>query len=536
MSTNRYARMRERIDQLRRQGIELWHRLSRKQKWLLGATVLFLVAAAGLSVALVAQPEYVPLYTENLTQEELGQIKAQLEKMGVSYRITPGGHSIEVPRTERDRVLLDLAAQGLPKSAAIRYDTFLDKLPFGVTDRQFDVLERDAIQGEIETLLENGVDWIQKARVMITLPKERLWVGEDEQQATASVVLTLEPGYQPSPDRVRALYHLVSRSVPNLPVENIVITDQYGRLLEYPEALDAEGTIAALDQEKIRQQLEKNLQSKLQSLLGTVFGHEKVVVSVVAKVNFDRVQETRQLVEPPAGRDEGLVVSEEHVAESASGEGATPGGVAGTGNTDIPGYPGVTGSGNQTYERTEDRVNREFNRIKQEIARSPYAIDDVAITVGIEPPDPLNPNSLSPETQQQVRDMLRGVVRAVLGGAEGRQLSDAELDSRITVMPYPLQGKVTAEEESDWRDFLWYGLGAAAVVAAGAATYTIVRRRRNAPEAEVATDLPVVHDVPAAAEHDVPPAEGVLSQSIEQLARERPEEFVKLLRAWLSEE
>nr|MBO2470098.1 flagellar M-ring protein FliF [Bacillota bacterium] len=296
MSTNRYARMRERIDQLRRQGIELWHRLSRKQKWLLGATVLFLVAAAGLSVALVAQPEYVPLYTENLTQEELGQIKAQLEKMGVSYRITPGGHSIEVPRTERDRVLLDLAAQGLPKSAAIRYDTFLDKLPFGVTDRQFDVLERDAIQGEIETLLENGVDWIQKARVMITLPKERLWVGEDEQQATASVVLTLEPGYQPSPDRVRALYHLVSRSVPNLPVENIVITDQYGRLLEYPEALDAEGTIAALDQEKIRQQLEKNLQSKLQSLLGTVFGHEKVVVSVVAKVNFDRVQETRQLV------------------------------------------------------------------------------------------------------------------------------------------------------------------------------------------------------------------------------------------------
>ncbi|WP_172673550.1 hypothetical protein [Calditerricola satsumensis] len=120
------------------------------------------MASAAMSVALVAQPEYVPLYTENLSQEELGQIKAQLEKMGVPYRITAGGHSIEVPRTERDRVLLDLAAQGLPHSASIRYDTFLDKLPFGVTDRQFDVLERDAIQGEIESLLENGVDWIQK--------------------------------------------------------------------------------------------------------------------------------------------------------------------------------------------------------------------------------------------------------------------------------------------------------------------------------------------------------------------------------------
>ena len=141
-----------------------------------------------------------------------------------------------------------------------------------------------------------------------------MWVGEEQEEASASVVLTIEPGYQPSPDRVRALYHLVSRSVPNLPVENIVITDQYGRLLEYPNAPDAEGAIAALDQEKIRQQVEKHLQNKLQSLLGTVFGHDNVVVSVVAKVNFDRVQETRQLVEPPAGRDEGLVVSEEHVA------------------------------------------------------------------------------------------------------------------------------------------------------------------------------------------------------------------------------
>ncbi|WP_308423721.1 flagellar basal-body MS-ring/collar protein FliF [Calditerricola satsumensis] len=534
MSTDQYARMRERIERIRRQGIALWQRLSRKQKVLLGATVFFVVASAAMSVALVAQPEYVPLYTENLSQEELGQIKAQLEKMGVPYRITAGGHSIEVPRTERDRVLLDLAAQGLPHSASIRYDTFLDKLPFGVTDRQFDVLERDAIQGEIESLLENGVDWIQKARVMITLPKERMWVGEEQQEASASVVLTIEPGYQPSPDRVRALYHLVSRSVPNLPVENIVITDQYGRLLEYPNAPDADSATAALDQEKIRQQIEKHLQSKLQSLLGTVFGHDRVVVSVVAKVNFDRVQETRQLVEPPAGRDEGLVVSEEHVAESASGEGAVPGGIAGTGSTDIPSYPGVTGSGNQSYERTEDRVNREFNRIKQEIARSPYAIEDVAISVGIEPPDPANPNSLSPETQQQVRDMLRGVVRAVLGGTEGRQLTDAEIDSRITVMPSPLQGKVTAEEESGWRDVLWYGLGAAAVAAAGAATYTIVRRRRNAPAPDVPVDLPVVRDLPA--DQEPQPEENAPFHRVEQLARERPEEFVKLLRAWLSEE
>ncbi|HEY8342573.1 MAG TPA: hypothetical protein VIK75_06190, partial [Calditerricola sp.] len=145
-----------------------------------------------------------------------------------------------------------------------------------------------------------------------------------------------------------------------------------------------------------------------------------------------------------------------------------------------------------------------------------------------------NPNSLAPETQQQVRDMLRGVVRAVLGGTEGRQLTDAEIDSRITVMPSPLQGKVTAEEGSNWRDVLWYGLGAAAVAAAGAVTYTIVRRRRNAPAAEIPADLPVVRDLPA--EQEPKSVEEAPYHRVEQLARERPEEFVKLLRAWLSEE
>lgn len=130
--------------------------------------------------------------------------------------------------------------------------------------------------------------------------------------------------------------------------------------------------------------------------------------------------------------------------------------------------------------------------------------------------------------------MLRGVVRAVLGGSEGRQLTDAEIDSRITVMPSPFQGKVTAEEESGWRDVLWYGLGAAAVAAAGAATYTIVRRRRNAPAPDVPADLPVVRDLPA--DQEPQPEENAPFHRVEQLARERPEEFVKLLRAWLSEE
>ncbi|WP_218185426.1 hypothetical protein, partial [Calditerricola satsumensis] len=45
---------------------------------------------------------------------------------------------------------------------------------------------------------------------------------------------------------------------------------------------------------------------------------------------------------------------------------------------------------------------------------------------------------------------------------------------------------------------------------------------------------PVVRDLPA--DQEPQPEENAPFHRVEQLARERPEEFVKLLRAWLSEE
>ena len=64
------------------------------------------------------------------------------------------------------------------------------------------------------------------AKVMITLPETGIFVTDQAEAASASIVLNTKPGYEFEQDQIKALYQLVSKSVPNLPTDNIVITNQ----------------------------------------------------------------------------------------------------------------------------------------------------------------------------------------------------------------------------------------------------------------------------------------------------------------------
>ena len=48
---------------------------------------------------------------------------------------------------------------------------------------------------------------------------------------------------------------------------------------------------------------------------------------------------------------------------------------------------------NGDYEKIEDTINYEVNRIRKEIVESPYKIRDFGIQVMVEPPEAENPNS-----------------------------------------------------------------------------------------------------------------------------------------------
>jgi flagellar M-ring protein FliF len=527
--------MNERIQQWREKMMTFSSRFSKKQKMIVGAITAFLIISATLAIYIASRPNYVPLFSGNLTETDVAQIKTELDAMGYTGKYKLEGNNVLVPEKDKYNLAADLTAKGVPKGEGVRLDIFSQNIGMGITDRQFDVVERDAMQNQLADLLKT-VDGVRNAKVILTMPEESVFVRENDSKATASIVVDVEPGKQLTQPQINALYNLVSKSVPNLPKENIVIMNQYSEMLEMNEE---EGNVFALDQyekqRKIKKDIESDIQKNLQNMLGTILGRDKVFVYTYVKLNFDKTQREEQLVEPvDKENNEGIIISAEKIQETYSGKGASAGGTAGTGETQIPGYPGAAGGGDNQYEKIQDRVNREVNRIKQNIVGQPYKIEDITINVGVEPPIPNNPASLTPEVQANIRQVIGNVVRASLS-SQGTEFTQQQIDQRITVFAQAFNGKQTAlTPETNWTPII-IGSVVGLLLIAGAA-FIIIRKRKNKQATEIETvteqkpfEIPELQY--AEDGEDV-----IVRKQLEKLASDRPEEFVNLLRTWLADE
>jgi flagellar M-ring protein FliF len=507
-----------------------WKARSFKQKGLIIGTFLFLVIALSTFIFLTSRPQYVPLYTGQLTQREVGDIKAELDKQGkTNYKISDNGTMLLVPRKDAPDLIVSLASKGYPKDNKINYDIFGQNLSFGATDRQYNILEREAMQNQVADVLTH-VDGIKNTEVILTLPEDSVFVRQDQvQKASASVMVEVEPGTQLKPQQIRALYTLVSRSVPNLPVENITIMNQYSETLALQETDNGDQTLDQYTkQQNIQQNIQRDIQQNLQSLLGTVLGTNKVYVQTFVKMNFDKVKTEEKLVKP-VDKNKGIAVSSDETTKSSTGTGTSPGGVVGSGSTDVPGYSSSNSSGDSTYDESHNTINYEVNRINNEIIKSPYQIDDITINVGVEP-NSTTSNSLPKATQDSIRNIVSNTVRTALGHPN---LTQKEVDQRITIFPHMFATN-TSKNRNSTTNWLFIGGAVAAGMLLIGGLIWLLKRRREQSQSDLQQDTffsPPIEEPDYFAEQDM----GVDSQ-LKKLLAQRPEDFSNIVRTWLHEE
>lgn len=522
------------IEQIKHTGekfSDYWKTRSRNQKVLFIGTFLFLIAALSTFIYFSSRTEYVPLYNGQLTQREVGDIKAELDKQGqTDYKISENGTMILVPKKAASDLVVDLASKGYPKDNKINYEIFGENLSFGATDKQYDILEREAMQNQMADILTR-VDGIKNAEVILTLPEESVFIKQDQDQtASASVMVEVEPGVQLNSQQIRALYTLVSRSVPKLPLENITIMNQYSETLALKDANNEDQTVDKYEeQRKIQQNLERDIQQSLQGMLGTILGDKKVYVHTFLKMNFDKVKTEEQLVKPVDQNNNGIVISSEKSSKSATGTGSNPGGVVGTGETDVPGYPGADTAGDSSYEESNNKVNYEVNRINNEIIKSPYQIEDITINVGVEA-DTENPNKLPKATQDNIQNIIANTVRTALGHPD---LTQEEIDQRITIFPHTFAESTNSESETktNWLNIAG-GIALGTLLVGGLIWWLVSRRKQNQfDEEEEMLFAPKVEEPDYFAEQDM----GVESQ-LKKLLNQRPEDFSKVIRTLLHED
>lgn len=523
------------IDQIK----EFWQSRTKTQKLIL---IFSFVATFLIIFSLVyfsSKTTYVPLYT-NLTPTETASIKESLDAKGIKSEITDGGTTILISNKENiDELLVQFASEGIPKSGNIDYSFFGQNSSFGMTENEFNVLKLSAMQTELARLLET-VEGVQRANVMLTLPNKGIFVSDVNEEASAAIILETKPGYQFNENQIRSLYHLVSKSIPNLPVENIEIRNQNLEYFDLKQNSPSENLVA--QQIQIKREIEKDIQRQVHRMLGTLMGFDKVVTIVTADIDFTQENREENIVLPVDEENmSGIVISAQRITETYSGNTNLEEGIPVDENDTEDSLQYLEGSNlNGDYERTEETINREINRIRKEIIESPYKIRDLGIQVIVEPPESEQIDSFSDEIKEDIENILMAIVKTTIHKEEGTELSEEDLANNVTVSVQKFNGKPEMITEEKLAIPIWiYAIGILLVLVILILLIVILNRKSTPQKVEeidyIEDQQPMMEDIPNLQEEPMSES-AIRRKQIEELAKEKPDEFAKLLRTWLAED
>lgn len=532
--------MNERLTKVKTDSTRFWTSRTKNQKGAIIGTVVAVLALAGILTYFSTRTTMVPLFAE-ISASEVGKITEVLTSQGVTYEIAPGGNNILVPEDQKDQLTVTLASQGYPESGGISTSFFTEKSGFGMTDNEFNVIKKAATETEIANLIKR-VQGVKDAKVQITVPDEGVFIEPSTEEAKAAVLLTTDPGVKFTDEQIKTLYSLVEKSVPKLSAENIEISNQYAEYFDLNSA-GTDGTSAETPegQMAIKKQIERDIQRQIQNMLGTMMGQDKVVVSVTTDIDFKKENREEELVEPVDEENmKGITISAQSITETYSGKGA----LAADGTTELGDetdnftdyQEGVTGDGD--YERVEETINNEVNRIRREIQESPYKVRDIGIQVMVEPPVADDAASLGENVQADIEQMLATIIRTSIDKDAAGELTDEEINNKILVSVQQFYGKDTSLTDSDsvipW--WVWVVVGIL-LVAIGLLVFFMLRSRKRKQQEEELNIIEqqqelMVEDISEEKETEAT----VRRKQLEKMAKEKPDDFAKLLRSWIAED
>ncbi|WP_411349725.1 flagellar basal-body MS-ring/collar protein FliF [Paenibacillus sp. WLX2291] len=530
--------MNERVAQYRDKIVQYWKNFNRNQKILLISTLAFIIIAIVVLTIQFSKTEYEVAF-QNLDATDSAAVMEYLDGQGITYQLSQDGTSISVPVGDAARAKVAVGSQGLIQNGTIGFSEFnTSSSAIGMTDNEFNVKYKNALNGEVSQLLRN-MNGVENAKVLINLPEESLFATEENQDTgSASVVMQFKPGFRASQEAVDGYFNLVHTAVPHLPIDNITITNGTdGSELVATVKGGGSGNLTGAVQENmaLQKKYEADVENNIRQFLSRLLGPDKVNVLVTSTLNFDQRTTKEERVEPVDEENmQGIQISAQKIQESYTGTSSPDSGTAGTGDTDTPTYPGGSSSGNTESEKSQSTINYEVNRIQNEIAASPYRVQDLSINVLVDP-------TLEEEAQralnQQIATMLQSIVRTSLAeNGITYDATDPVLIGKVNVA----SPQAFATDNSTNGGFLannWQWIAAVAAALVIAIVGFVIYRRRKQQNEQLEEDimLPSVTEMPSISLENLTNDSQVRKQ-LESLAKKKPDEFVNLLRTWLADE
>lgn len=331
----------EPLTRLLAQARTFWAGLSAVRRVLVIGAVTAVVAGLGTYSYLSQPGEYVPLYTDRLTTEEVADLDKELRAANLPFKLRDP-HTVTVPADRHAEITVAMAGAGIAARGGKGLELFDSpnpmETPFGQT-----VKYQRGLQGELSRHI-GQIRGVASARVLVATPDPTPFA-RPQNAPTASVVVTPKPGAAVSAALAESIVGLVSRAVHGLKPENVTVIDaQSGRVVSNPNARDRE-TLPTGMLEYVRQ-LEGDLSKSAQDMLEKHLGPGRVVVQVRADVNTQKVKERQERYAP----DEKVTIAERLINSSSTGGRA--GGVTGAASNVRPAGGASGGGGGGSKEET----------------------------------------------------------------------------------------------------------------------------------------------------------------------------------------
>lgn len=529
--------MNERVAQYRDKLVQYWKNFNKNQKILLISTLAFIILAIVVLTIQFSKVQYEVAF-QNLDATDSAAIMEYLDGQGIPYQLSQDGTSISVASESAAKAKVAVGSQGLMQNGTIGFSEFnASSSAIGMTDNEFNVKYNNALNGEVSQLLKQ-MNGVSNAKVLVNLPQESLFAStEDEDTGTASVVMQFKPGFRVTQEAIDGYYNLVSTAVPHLPIANITITNgtDGSELVSTVKGGGPSGLAGAVQENMaLQKKYESDIENNVRQFLGRLLGPERVNVLVASNLNFDQKNSKEDLVQPVDTENmKGIEISAQQIQESSTGTSTPDSGVAGTGGTDTPTYPGGSSSGSNESEKSQSTINYDVNKIHNEIVSSPYFVKDLTINVAI---DPLPGQPADQATLDNVKSMLESIVRTSLSeNGVTYAANDAVLTSKVNVFSQAFATDTT--DQGFFANNMTWIIAAIAALVIAAVVFIIYRRRKQQQTGNYEEDmlLPVVTELPSISLDNLTNDSQVRKQ-LESLAKKKPDEFVNLLRTWLADE
>ncbi len=349
-----------------------------------GTAVIAVIAILALSFG--RNKDYSVLFT-GLSQEEAQTIAGVLQDDGVDYKYNAGDGTIRVPASIVDDTKAQLLMSGYPKSG-FTYGMYLDNTGLMTTESDKQRIELYELQDRIGATIRS-FEGVQDAKVTIAEASEQKYVLQDsvQEDASASVVITMQPGSVLTEDKAQAVRNLISHAVKGMNFSEVTVYD--GSTMLQVGGSSGGGSTGS-DLTSLTSLVESNIAANVKVVLEKLYGTGNVAVSVKGTLNMQKLISESTQYSTPEKVDEtdktGLLEMEDLVNEDSQAGVYGAGGLVGSdANADTPRYTNDDGNEEDTDSYSSGSASREwlYNVLKEQRQVDPGVLEDTSIGVVI---------------------------------------------------------------------------------------------------------------------------------------------------------